>query len=500
MEEQNNSSRVSSGYRKSFFATILFSGVQIFQIIIRIIKSKFVALIIGPAGMGISSLLYSTAELISASTNLGLKTSGVKAVAAANREENKEIIAKTVFVLRRLILLTGLLGTIVCAILAPLWSKASFGNANYVWSFVIVSLVILFEQLNSGELVLLQGTQQKRYLAKANIIGQTISLLFTIPLYYFLGVKAIALVLVLSALVTFVISRCFSNKLHMEVIRVTWKETFTIGREMIKLGFFLSLQFLIGQLVVYVVRNYVSNTGGIEDVGLYSAGTTIVTTYIGLVFAAIATDYFPRLASTKTNEELQETVYTQADITLLLLAPIIVAFIIFIKPIVILLYSDKFLPIEEMMYWSVGATLLKAMGWAASNALLAKAKPSVFFLNEFISACYTMPLNLVGYSKWGLVGFGISTLLSYVIYLVQVLLFTKKLFGISYPTVLWKSFLGLNIVVLAAVLVKYFCSEIAGYIIGCVLLLTITIYVFKQLEVKMGLISSVIDRIKRNKL
>ena len=100
--------------------------------------------------MGIQTLLHSTTDTISAATNLGLNTSSVKTIAAANREGNKEVIAKNVKALRRLILITGFLGMLICAALAPLWSQTSFGNNEYIWSFVALSSIILIDQLNRG--------------------------------------------------------------------------------------------------------------------------------------------------------------------------------------------------------------------------------------------------------------------------------------------------------------------------------------------------------------
>ena len=49
-----------SSYRQIMKATSLFGGVQIFQIIISVIRSKFVAILLGPSGMGIVGLLAST--------------------------------------------------------------------------------------------------------------------------------------------------------------------------------------------------------------------------------------------------------------------------------------------------------------------------------------------------------------------------------------------------------------------------------------------------------
>lgn len=486
-----------SRYRSSFGATLLFSGVQVYQILIRIIKSKFVALFIGPAGMGIQSLLHSTTDTIAAATNLGLQTSSVKSISAANRDGNKDLIAKTVTAQRRLIWITGLIGMLICAVFAPIWSQTSFGNLDYVLAFILVSSVILLDQLNKGELSLLQGMQQKKQLARANIIGQTLNALITIPLYYFFGVKAIVGALMIGSLISLVISLNYSRKVRIEKVQMSWRETFSLGREMIKLGFFLSLQFLMQTIVVWVIRNYVSACGGIEEVGLYTAGTAIVTTYIGLVFSAIATDYFPRLAATKNNDEMVLSVRTQAEITILLLAPLVVAFLVFIKPIIILLYSDKFLPIEHMMYWSIGAVLLQAMGWAASYTLLAKAKPTVFFLNEVVSTAWGLPIKLLCYKYWGLTGFGMATLIVYTLYLVQVLLVTKKLFGIRYEYSLWVLFFLLNIPIVVTVVFKLQLPELMSYLVGSILLIIVCIYSFYRLNKKMDLFNVIKKRIRK---
>ncbi len=71
-------------------ATALFGGVQIFNIFIQIIRSKVVATLLGPAGMGIMGLLNSTIDIIGKSTNFGLGLSAVKNIAAANSTKNKE--------------------------------------------------------------------------------------------------------------------------------------------------------------------------------------------------------------------------------------------------------------------------------------------------------------------------------------------------------------------------------------------------------------------------
>ena len=493
------SAKDRSGYRNSFGSTLLFSGVQIYQILIRVVRSKFVAMLIGPEGMGITSLLHSTTDLVSSVTNMGLSTSSVKTISAAYSQGDQQRISITITVLRRLVFLTGLFGLLVCACFAPLWSQQSFGNDNYIWAFVFVSVVVLANQLNKGELALLQGLRHKKTLAKANVIGQTVSLLITIPLYYFYGLKAIVWVLVLFSLMTYSISKYFTSKINIQRVHVTWMQTFHVGSEMMKLGFFLSLQTILSHAVLYFVRNYVSQTGGIEEVGLYSAGTAIVNVYLGLIFSAIATSYFPQLAGTKTNEEMGDAVKKQAEISILMLAPIIVAFVIYIKPVIVILYSEKFLPVEEMLYWAMGATLIKAMGWALSYTLLAKAKPSYFFYNELFAKFYTFPLAILGYKYMGLKGFGIALLLGYSIYLIQELFVVKKLFNFSYDFSIWKLFMLLHLPVLVTYVIKVYASSIMAYLLGGVLFFLTIMYVLYELDKRMELFSALKTKIDKKR-
>lgn len=102
-----------TSYRQIMKATSIFGGVQVFNIVISIIRSKFIAVLLGPTGMGIAGLLTSTTSLIGGLTNFGLGTSAVKNVAASNSTGNQTRISVVVTVLRRWVWITGLLGTLV---------------------------------------------------------------------------------------------------------------------------------------------------------------------------------------------------------------------------------------------------------------------------------------------------------------------------------------------------------------------------------------------------
>ncbi len=99
-------------YRNVLKATSLFGGVQVVNILIAIVRSKFIALFIGPAGMGIASLLNSTLGLINGLTNLGLDKSAVRDISVAYKNENHETASRTISILKRLVWFTAVFGAI----------------------------------------------------------------------------------------------------------------------------------------------------------------------------------------------------------------------------------------------------------------------------------------------------------------------------------------------------------------------------------------------------
>jgi len=318
-------------YRQIMKATSIFGGVQVIEILVQIIRSKAIAILLGPAGMGINSLLSSTIGLVQSLTNFGLQTSAVKNVAEANGTGDVTRVAVIITVLRRWVWITGLLGTILTLILSPWLSKITFGNREYTLAFIWISVSLLFNQLSSGQLVILQGLRKIRYLANANLTGAFLGLFVSIPMYYLWGVDGIVPAIIAMSLVNMLRTWYFARKIKLEKVEVTRKTTLVEGKQMLIMGFLLSMSGLMTTGAAYILRIFISNTGGVDQVGLYSAGFAIINTYVGMVFTAMGTDYYPRLSAVAGDDTKQtQTITQQAEIPLLILAPILVVFMVFI--------------------------------------------------------------------------------------------------------------------------------------------------------------------------
>jgi O-antigen/teichoic acid export membrane protein len=472
-----------SSYRQIFKATSLFGGVQVFDIIIAIIRSKFVAVLLGPTGLGIAGLLTTTTSFISSLTNFGLGTSAVKNVAATSSVGNKEKVATVVTVLRKLVWITGLLGMIVTLVLSPWLSQLTFGNKNYTSAFIWISITLLFQQLSSGQSVVLQGLRKLKYLAKANLIGAVIGLIISVPLYYFLRIDGIVPVIILSSLTSMALTWYFSRKIGIRPLEINRRTIIAEGREMLKMGFMLSLTGLMTTGISYFVKVYISNFGGVEQVGLYSAGFTIINTYVGMVFTAMGTDYYPRLSAVAhDNIKAKRLINQQAEVAILILAPLLAVFLVFIKWVVIIFYSNKFIAVNEMIHWASLGIYFKAAVWSVGFILLAKGASNLFFWNELLGNIYVLVFNIIGYRLAGLEGLGISFLAAFFVYFIQIFIVASFKYQFAFDKEFYHV-AGLQFVLgLLCFLTMKTLEAPWTYIIGTSLILLSVIFSFLELD------------------
>ena len=67
----------------------------------------------------------------------------------------------------------------------------------------------------------------------------------------------------------------------------------------------------------------------------------------------------------------------------------------------------------------------KAGSWTISFLFLSKGAGKLFFMNELVTHTYTLVLNILGYYHFGLMGLGLSFLVAYFLYFIQVYIVAK---------------------------------------------------------------------------
>ena len=481
-----------SSYRSIFKATSLFGGVQVYQILVGIVKSKIIAVLLGPLGVGVLGLYQSAEQLLKSITSMGLQSSAVRDISEANSSGDENKVALKIAVLKRLILFTGLLGMVSMIVLSPFLSKVSFGSYNYILPFVLFSVCLLLDQICNGQKIILQGLRQLNKLAIVTAIGSTVGLLVCIPIYCLWGVEGIVPTLILTSCIALFFTWTIVNKMQIKKIPVNNKEAFDEGSTMLKLGIAMSASSILSTLSAYLIRSFISYQGGVDEVGLFTAGFMLMTTYTGMVFSAMSTDYFPRLAAVnQDNERCREIINQQGEIGILILLPLLLICIVFVPYIVKILYSNEFMPANGYILWACGGMLFKMASWAISYVYVAKAEAKLFAIIETSANIISLVFSVFGYVLGGITGLGVSFSIGYVIYLFIVFIIAHKKFDFTFSSTFIRLFIFESLLLFSCLGIVLFLSSLFKYIFGSILIIYASYFAIVELNKRTELINTI---------
>lgn len=475
-------------YGQILKSTSLFGGVQIFNILISVIKTKVITVLIGASGFGILGLFSSTIRLIVDFTKIGLDTSAVKEISEYNTKEDKSAVLEFIAVLNKVIWITGITGALLTIFFSKWLSIWTFGNSEYAYAFIWLSIAILLSQLTNGKVAILQGTQQLIRLAKANLLGSFVGLLVSLPIYYYYRKEGIVPAIIVGFVITYLVFFFFAKNKEKTTLKFGFVELFQRSKAMLSLGATMSFTSLFAALTLWLIQIYIRNFGGLDDVGFYSAGILIVNSYVGMVFSAMGTDYFPRLSAiNKNNNLINKVVNEQADIAILLITPIITLFVAFAPIIIRLLYTKDFLVILGLVTFGMLGTLFKAVSFSLGYVIIAKGDSKIFIKTSIVFNLLMLSICVVSYKIKGLTGLGIGLLVYYIIHLIALKFITNHFYGLTLSKVFYKTFSICIGICILSFLGTFIQNMYAYYIVMILFVVISVVFTLVELQKRMNI-------------
>ncbi len=411
MKQQKKSSSLSASVLKSVG---IFGGVQVTGILCSIVRTKLVAIWIGAVGVGLFGLYNTALDMITALTQYGIRNSAVRDVAGATSDST---LRRMITVVRRWSLWLGLLGALISIAFAPLLSKWTFGNEDHIWGFILLSIAILINSITGGEQAILQGTENLKRVAKSSMWGLSTGLAVSIPLFYFMRDDSILPSIIAYSTAIFVWVMVYRLKVQKPTPPMTVLETVREGKSLVVFGIYMTVSAFTAMLVQYAFMAYLNHHSDTATVGYFQAGWTIATRYVGLVFTAIAMEYYPRL--TKANDYPRRAgVFVSHEMTMAIwvLLPLITIFITCRDIAIWILYTSDFSVMLPYATWAMVGTILRAVSWCIGFVILARGDGKIYLLTELTSAVISLALNIIGYQLLGFLGLGLAYIAWYVFY------------------------------------------------------------------------------------
>lgn len=493
MESDKNS------YKSIFKATAILGSVQVFNIIIGVVRNKIVSVLLGPAGIGILGLFQSTSQTVSGFTNCGISGSAVKNISQAYEKNDLTLLGEIIYIFKRLVAGTGTLATLIMLVLCRKLSQWSFGNDDFTISFACLSISLLFTQATQAYITIIQGCRRINYYARANILGNLCSLIISIPLYYIWGKDAIVPVLILLSVSTFLFAYLYEKKIGIKETPATKEEFKGISYDILRMGIPLAVSEIFPILASYLIRLYVSNKGGVAEIGYFSAGFTILNGYVGMIFTAMASDYIPRLSAiVDDNKKCETTINNQIELSLLIVFPILIFLFLTGTYVVKILYTDAFMPMLGMVYWGSIGMIYKTLNWCYGCVLVPKRESKAYFVFAVLSAIIYGGASILLYSFFGVSGLGMAILLSHAFDFSVAYLYISKKYNIKLHSSIFIHSIIFSILLLIMVLINtiiYYKWD--RYIVESIVLVGACVYSIYRLNQLMDLKTVIKSKLNR---
>lgn len=417
-------------YTQILKSTMLMGGSSLVNVALSIIRNKALAVLLGPEGVGLLGLYTAILDIAQAIAGLGVSSSGVRRVAVAAGAGDEEKIARSAAALRRISLVLGLLGGLLLATLAFPVSNFTFGDYQHAGGIVLLSLAVFFRIVSAGQAALIQGLRGIANLARINVLAGLFGTMISIPLIYLFGEQAIVPSLVAIAAVSVLPTWWYSKQISTRPPPMSAHQFGSEAKALFRLGVAFMASGLLTFGAAYAIRLIVLNEGGIVAAGLYQAAWALGGLYAGFILQAMGTDFYPRLTATADNNaECNRLVNEQAEISMLLAGPGLIATLTLAPLVMSLFYSAEFHGAVELLRWICLGMMLRIVAWPMGFIVLAKGAQTIFFWTEVAATLVHVGLAWLFVSKFGTTGAGTAFFGLYVWHSILIYVIVRRLTG-----------------------------------------------------------------------
>jgi len=402
-------------YRAILHSTALIGGSSVIVMFFALVRMKVLAVLLGPAGVGLLALYSAVADIVVAVAGLGVSQSGVRQIAQAEGSGDRNRIAATVDTVERASLMLGLGGGLGLAILSIPAALLTFGSAEYALAVAALGIVVWLRVLTGGQTALLQGVRRVRDLATVNVIAAIAGTVLTVPMVFVWREAAIVPALIFGALATWIAARRYCRQVPgVRGIPFTKVPSSELG-ELLRLGFAFMISGLLTMGAAYAVRILVLHDEGVEAAGLYQAAWAISGLYVTVVLQSMGTDFYPRLAGViQDSAAVTRLVNEQTQVSLLLAGPGVIATITFSHLVVIAFYSVEFTAAAGLLRWLCIGMMLRVVSWPMGYIIVAKGWQKTFIGIEIAATILHVGLAALLIPVIGLEGSGIAFAVLYI--------------------------------------------------------------------------------------
>jgi PST family polysaccharide transporter len=406
-------------------SSALMGGAQVVVLAAAFVRAKLIAVLIGPSGIGLMGVLNAFNANISTVAGWGLGTSSVRTVAgAAETDKGRKVAAART--LGHRLAWAGFFGVLILVL--PV-CHLTFKSQAYALELLIAGFAVPCVVATGMWTALLQAGGHIGSMAKTQMASSVVGLLVGLPFIYFFGSVGIALSILLAAAATAMVTWQAAMKLTPPA---SAEATAADIRELVHMGVALQLGAVLGAISTYLVRVLILRShgddlaAGLADAGFYQAAFAVTGSLPGVIFSATSSDFYPRVAAAKDEDEARLITEMQIQASLLLAMPILVGLLTMGPLAVSFLYAKGFEPAVPLLEWFTWAIFCFLVGWPMGLWVMARRAKRLIAFSQMILGLSGLALAIFLVPSLGVRGAAIAYFGNAAIYAVTLLLLLRR--------------------------------------------------------------------------
>ena len=321
-----------------------------------------------------------------------------------------------------------------------------------------------------------------------NVLGALVGAVVSIPIVYVWGREGIPVYMVLMAGAAELFAWTYARRVRPEPVKIPLRQVAKEAGSLLRLGVVFLSVALMSTGALFLLRVFVTRQEGIPGAGQFQAASALAWVSVGIVLQVLVTDFYPRLtAVADDNRRCNRLVNEQAEISILLALPGVLATLALAPWIIQIFYSHKFDQAAEILCWQIAGMLLRVGSWPMAIIIAAKGRAAALFWTELASHSFYVVLGWVGLRLFGLPGTGMAFLGFYVFHWCLIYAVVRRISGFALsPANIRLLILGITATALTFC-ARQILAEPWATPIGCTLALATGIYSMRALVRLVGI-------------
>lgn len=353
--------------------------------LLSIISSKIMAIVVGPFGVGIYSLIQQLTTTSSIVGSVGGSNVALTQGIASRKGRDRDDFIVTAF---WILAIGGITSSVSLVLFAPWIAPFVFGandtsSVNLVrWTALPVALLVMLTYLVG----VLNGHLAVGRIAAVQVVGAGMNALISYPIsliadtgYYvaFVGMMTIAFALQIVVALAKIRREKYlhpiaANGLRFRLTRAATRPYFAVAGTMM-------ITSIVASVGLLAVRALIVQYRGVADAGIFNVAWVVCIAYPALILGSLGTYYLPKLSQTEDREKRNRLMNDVFRLTTVLLVPLELLVIV-MKPLVIdILYSEEFYPSLVILRWMLIGVHLKAASWVFAMPMFSYADMKTHF-------------------------------------------------------------------------------------------------------------------------